>query len=154
MFTEFIVENWLLFAALAAVMILLVFDPAGMASSTARAVSPMELSRLVNHEQAVLVDIRSIEEFEAGHIAKSRNIPLDQIENHSKKLEKIKKRPIVIVCQSGKRSGKAAAKLRKMEFDKLFQLSGGLIEWQKENLPLEKSKATKTNTGKSNAAKS
>ena len=155
MFTEFFIENWFLFAALAAVMILLVFDPAGMGGSVAQAVSPMELSRLVNHEQAVLVDIRSNDEFAAGHIAKSRNIPLDDIENHSKKLEKFKKRPMVLICQSGNRAGKAATKLRKMEFDKLFQLTGGLIEWQKESLPLEKAKAAKSGSGKakSKAAK-
>ena len=154
MYTEFFIENWLLFAALVAVLILLVFDPAGMSNSSARGVSPMELSRLVNHEQAILVDIRSNDEFAAGHIAKSRNIPLDDIEKQSKKLEKLKKRPMVLICQSGNRAGKAAAKLRKMEFDKLFQLSGGLVEWQKESLPLEKTKATKSNSGKAKAAKS
>ncbi len=154
MLTEFFIENWFLFAALAAVMILLVFDPAGMSSSAARAVSPMELSRLVNHEQAVIVDIRSHDEFAAGHIAKSRNIPLENIESHSKKLEKLKKRPLVLVCQTGNRAGKAAMKLRKMEFDKLFQLKGGLIEWQKENLPLEKARVTKAASGKAKTTKS
>ena len=153
MFTEFFIENWFLFAALAAVLILLVFDPAGMSNKSASAVSPMELSRLVNHEQAVLVDVRSNEEFAAGHIAKSRNVPLDEIESQSKKLEKFKKRPIVLICGSGNKTGKAAAQLRKMEFDKLFQLSGGLVEWQKESLPLEKSKATKSTSGKAKAAK-
>lgn len=155
MFTEFFIENWLLFAALAAVMILLVFDPAGMmGGSVARSVSPMELSRLVNHEQAILVDIRSNEEFASGHISKSRNIPLEDIENQSKKLEKFKKRPIVLICQTGNKAGKASAKLRKLEFDKLFQLGGGLIEWQKENLPLEKAKVAKKTSARSKSAKS
>ena len=93
MFTEFFIENWFLFAALGAVMILLVFDPGGMSNSAATAVSPMELSQLVNHEQAVLVDIRSKDEFAAGHIAKSKNIPLEDIESQAKKLEKFKNGP-------------------------------------------------------------
>ena len=143
MFTEFFLENWVLFLALVAVLVLLVFDPSAAGGSQARSVSPMELSRLVNHEQAVLIDTRSSEEFAAGHITKSRNIPLDDIESSAKKLEKFKKRPMVLICQSGNRAGKAAAKLRKLQFDKLFQLSGGLIEWRKENLPLEKSSAEK-----------
>ena len=149
MYTEFFIENWFLFAALGAIMVLLILDPLGMSGGSATAVSPMELSRLVNHEQAVLVDIRSKEEFAAGHIAKSRNIPLDEIESHSKKLEKFKKRPMVLICGSGNKTGKAATQLRKLEFDKLFQLTGGLVEWQKESLPLEKSNPTKSTSGKS-----
>ena len=101
----------------------------------------MELSRLVNHEQAVLLDIRNKDEFDAGHIAKSRNIPLQDLQKKSRQLEKFKKRPMVIISQAGRESGKAANQLRKLEFDKLFHLTGGLVEWHKDNLPLEKSKS-------------
>ena len=141
MFVEFFMQNWPLFLALAAVVGLMAFNPAGMSTGSARGVSPMELSRLVNHEQAVLLDVRSKDEFTAGHIAKSKNIPLEDLEKKYRQLEKFKKRPMVIICQTGKQSGKAASQLRKHEFDKLFQLSGGLAEWRKDNLPLDKSKS-------------
>lgn len=140
MFAEFFMQNWPLFLALAAVMGLLAFDPKS-AGSSARGVSPMELSRLVNHEQAVLVDVRSKDEFAAGHIPKSKNIPVEDIEKKSRQLEKFKKRPMVLICQNGKQSGKAANQLRKLKFDKLFHLAGGLAEWHKDNLPLEKSRS-------------
>jgi len=149
MFAEFFMQNWALFLALFVVMGLLMFDPGSARAGSARGVSPMELTRLVNHEQAVIIDVRSPEEFDKGHITKAKNIPLDEIENKSKQLEKFKKRPMVIVCQTGNRAGKAANQLRKLEFDKLFQLTGGLVEWQKDNLPLEKTKH-----GSSKAAKS
>jgi len=141
MFAEFFMQNWPLFLALAAVVGLMAFNPAGSAGGAARGVSPMELSRLVNHEQAVMLDVRSKDEFNAGHIAKSKNIPLDELEKKTRSLEKFKKRPMVIICQNGKSSTKAANQLRKLEFDKLFHLAGGLMEWRKDNLPLEKSKS-------------
>ncbi len=153
MFAEFFMQNWALFVALFAVMGLLMFDPTGSRSSAARGVSPMELTRLVNHEQAVVIDVRSADEFDAGHITKSKNIPLDEIQTKAKQLEKFKKRPLVIVCKSGNRAGKAASQLRKLEFDKLFNLTGGLVEWQKDNLPLEKTKASKSKTSKQKSAK-
>ncbi len=153
MFAEFFMQNWALFLALFAVMGLLMFDPAGGRSGAARGVSPMELTQLVNHEQAVIVDVRSPDEYAAGHITKSKNIPLDEIQTKSKQLEKFKKRPIVIVCKTGNRAGKAANQLRKLEFDKLFHLTGGLVEWQKDNLPLQKSKSGKTKTDKKKSAK-
>ena len=151
MFAEFFMQNWALFLALFAVLGLLMFDPSGSSSSSARGVSPMELSRLVNHEQAVIVDVRSQEEYDRGHITKAKNIPLDEIETKSKQLEKFKKRPLVIVCQTGNRAGKAANQLRKLEFDKLFHLTGGVVEWQKDNLPLEKSKVKKSKSSKAKA---
>ena len=55
----------------------------------------------------------------------------------------------MLICGSGNKTGKAATQLRKLEFDKLFQLTGGLVEWQKDSLPLEKSKTTKSTSGKS-----
>ena len=154
MFTEFFMQNWALFLALLAVLGLLMFDPTSGRSGAARGVSPMELTQLVNHEQAVVIDVRSQDEFKNGHITKSRNVPLADIEAKAKQLEKFKKRPIVIVCQTGNRAGKAANQLRKLEFEKLFHLTGGLVEWQKDNLPLEKSKPAKTKAGKQKPSKS
>ena len=57
-------------------------------------------------EGAVIVDVRTKGEFQAGHIGESRNIPLDTIRKEVEKLKKLNK-PIITVCQSGARSGMA-----------------------------------------------
>jgi phage shock protein E len=63
------------------------------------------LSKLVQ-DGAVIVDVRTKSEYQAGHIKGSRNIPLDHIKNGIKNLQKLNK-PIITVCRSGSRSGMA-----------------------------------------------
>jgi|DewCreStandDraft_5_1066085.scaffolds.fasta_scaffold00287_64 phage shock protein E len=57
---------------------------------------------------ALLVDVRTPGEFAAGHVRGSRNIPLDQLPRHLDSLKKNAK-PVVFVCASGNRSGRATA---------------------------------------------
>ncbi len=79
-----------------------------------------ELLKQIN-EGALLVDVRTVEEFEAGHVKGSVNIPLDQIE---KKLDKFKdQKHIIVFCRSGRRSGKAKEILEKNGFKNV--INGG-----------------------------
>ncbi|GIV55366.1 MAG: sulfurtransferase [Candidatus Kapaibacterium sp.] len=57
---------------------------------------------------ALLVDVRTPGEFAAGHVRGSRNIPLDQLPRHLDSLKKSNK-PVIFVCASGNRSGRATA---------------------------------------------
>lgn len=63
-------------------------------------------------EGAVIVDVRSPDEYAAGHVKGSKNIPLGNIES---KLEAIKKwnKPVITCCASGMRSGSAASVLKR-----------------------------------------
>jgi rhodanese-related sulfurtransferase len=137
---EFIVQNWYLFLALVVIVLLLSFDHARHRISGVKAVSATELPQLLNHEDAVVIDVCEPAEFRNGHIPGAINIPLGQIEESTRKLEKYRKKgtPLVVSCQSGNRSSKGAAKLRKLEFDKVYTLNGGITAWRKENLPVEK----------------
>lgn len=64
-----------------------------------------DLSKQIQ-DGAIIVDVRTKNEFETGHIAGSRNIPLDKIKAEAATLKKEKK-PIITVCRSGNRSGMA-----------------------------------------------
>ena len=69
-----------------------------------------DLSRLIN-EGAVIIDVRSNNEYQAGHIHGSKNIPLDKISSELKKIKELHK-PVVTVCQSGARSRMARSILK------------------------------------------
>ena len=56
---------------------------------------------------AVIIDVRTPGEFQGGHVAGSKNIPLQSIQNRVSEIKKIGK-PIVLCCASGNRSGQAA----------------------------------------------
>ncbi|MDJ0739116.1 MAG: rhodanese-like domain-containing protein [Gammaproteobacteria bacterium] len=111
----------------------LVADPGGK-----HAIDPAGATALINHEDAVVVDVRSIAEFKDGHIVNAINIPLNGFANNVKQLEKYRDRPIVAVCRSGSRSGAACKALRKSGFDNVRNLRGGILAWENANLPVQR----------------
>jgi rhodanese-related sulfurtransferase len=99
-------------------------------------VSPQDATLMINRQDALVLDVRSAEDFGKGHILNARNVPLSQLEGRAGELHKHKARP-VIVCEDGARSS-AAGVLRKMGLEKVYVLSGGLSAWQQAGLPVEK----------------
>ena len=136
MIVEFITSHWYLFALLFVIVLLLSMNPT--AASGAKKISPLQLPQLQAREQAVVLDVGAADSFNKGHIAQSINLPLEQIKDKITKLNKYKNKPIIVACENGARSAKAAGILRVNQFDKLYILEGGLTAWRKENLPLVK----------------
>ncbi|MFG6414844.1 rhodanese-like domain-containing protein [Roseateles sp. DC23W] len=133
---NFLIENWfLILAALASGGMLL--WPMLTASSQGSAVSPAEAVQLVNREKGILIDVSEPEEFAKGRAVGSRNVPLGQIEGH-KQLPSNKALPLVVVCPTGARAGRAAGILRKAGYEKARVMAGGLKAWREANLPVEK----------------
>ena len=102
----------------------------------ANQVSPQEATLLINRADAVILDIRNVDEWGNGHISGARHIALDQLERQIPSLEKLKTHPIIVVCQSGGRSGSACGTLKKHGFEKIFNLSGGLTAWRDAGFPI------------------
>ncbi|MEJ2130401.1 MAG: MBL fold metallo-hydrolase [Gammaproteobacteria bacterium] len=86
-------------------------------------------------DELTLLDVRSPEEFEGelGHIEGSRLVPLDELRERVDEVPR--DRPVVVVCQSGKRSGMAAVILQKAGFEEVANVAGGLINWSRLALP-------------------
>lgn len=93
---------------------------------------------LMNREKAVVIDVCEAAEFSAGHIAGAKNIPLGELEAKLASTVKNKTAPLILVCQSGARSGRAVAIAKKLGFDNAQSLGGGLKAWNAANLPIEK----------------
>lgn len=101
-------------------------------------VSPTDATLMINRENAVFIDVRSPAEFVAGHVADSINIPREKLSERVAELEKFKDRPLILNCASGVRAGGACTDLRKLGFDKVFSLAGGMNAWVQAGLPLKK----------------
>ena len=101
------------------------------------AVDPAKATELINHEDAVVVDVRSIAEFNKSHIINSVNIPLNGFKDQLTQLEKHKDKPIVVCCQSGSRSGAAVRMLQKEGYTGAKNLRGGILAWSNANLPMK-----------------
>jgi len=103
----------------------------------AAAVSPTDAVRLMN-DGAVLIDVRSSNQFKDGHINGARNVPGDQIAAGAPSLDKFKDKTVIVCCDSGVTSGAAARKLTELGFKQVFNLRGGLGAWRQDNLPTVK----------------
>jgi rhodanese-related sulfurtransferase len=96
--------------------------------------SPREVSALLARDQVQLIDVRQPHEHEAGRIAGDRHIELTALATAVDTIDR--ERPIVFYCRTGSRSAMATEAFRGAGFD-AYNMSGGLVEWQAEGLPLE-----------------
>lgn len=109
--------------------------------SPIKAISPTELTLKVNRENAVVLDIRSEDDYRKGHITDARNVKLDQIDKQPLTgLEKQKDTPIIVVCQVGVTAQKAASALAKQGYTQVSLLQGGMNAWTGASLPVVKTK--------------
>ena len=99
-------------------------------------IEPNELTTLINRENAILVDLRTKEDFDAGHIMSALNYPHQDFENQMHELDRYKERPIILVCDMGRNSANIGEKLKKADFKNTFRLNGGMMTWTQENLPV------------------
>ena len=101
-------------------------------------VSTQELVRLVNKDNAIVLDVRDRAEFDEGHIVDAVNIPYASLESRLDELNKYKERPVVIACKMGQHSGAAGTLLQKNGYSNVVRLTGGYSEWRAQNLPVVK----------------
>ncbi len=132
----FVSEQWLLITLLAALIgVFFVTEQ----SKSGKSLGSSELVRLINNDEAVVVDVRSAAEFEAGHIHGALSIPHLKLASRIAELEKNRDKIIVVVDKIGQHSGAAGKALSSKEFN-VRRLSGGISEWQGSSLPLVQGK--------------
>ncbi len=137
---KFFIDNWFLFLAAAVSGGLLLWPLLNKGAGGAGKVSTVAAVQLINREKAVLIDVSEPAEYAAGHATGSRSVPLASLES-SNDLPKNKALPLVVVCPTGTRAGKAVATLKKLGFENARALAGGLEAWRAANLPVEKKTA-------------
>ncbi|MEE3171271.1 MAG: rhodanese-like domain-containing protein [Pseudomonadota bacterium] len=99
-------------------------------------VGPQQAVMLINHKEAIVVDVREKKEFESGHIVDSINIPMTKLKQRITEVWKYKDKPMVVVCKLGQHSGQAAKILQEAGHADVVRLAGGLTEWKAQSLPL------------------
>lgn len=131
---EFVMNHPLLVGAF--LLVLTAWIAYEIKGSTSSGVSSGEATQLINREDAVVVDIRDAGDFKTGHIAGARNIPQSRLDDRMNELEKLKDKPLIVVCKHGQASGAVLAKLAKAGFTRAYKLKGGVSQWQADGLPL------------------
>ena len=138
--SNFIVGHWELFAAL--VVILFLLARTWLGPGAVNLLMPSEAIQLINHKDALVVDVRTDKEYQQGHVMNALHIPLGVLDNRIAELQDYKASAVIMVCRSGARSGQAASKLKKQGFVDVHNLGGGMLAWERANLPVTTKKGT------------
>ena len=85
-----------------------------------------------------MIDVCEPAEFAAGHVTGAKSIPMAELEAKLPGAVKNKATPLVMVCASGARAGRAAALARKLGYENTQVLAGGMKAWRDANLPVER----------------
>ncbi|HWJ95801.1 MAG TPA: rhodanese-like domain-containing protein [Telluria sp.] len=103
-----------------------------------RRATPLQVTQLINRGKTVVLDVRSTDEFAAGHLRDAKNIPLADLGNRIGELDKSKTKTVVVLCQTGVRADKAVRQLAAAGFEDVYSLDGGIAAWQAAGLPVTK----------------
>jgi rhodanese-related sulfurtransferase len=134
---KFLIDNWMLISIAVASGGMLVW-PMISGAMNAGALTASGAVQLINREKAVVVDVSEADEFAAGHVTGAKNVPFSELEGKLPATVKNKALPLILVCATGARAGRAVAVAKKLGYEQAQSLGGGLKAWKEANLPLEK----------------
>lgn len=139
---DFISANWILILV-ALISGIMLFGPMLKGGVTggdsSLAIGAQSAVQLLNRSKAQVIDLRSADDFAAGHIAKAKQMELKNLEEQLPKLVKKQTTPVVFVCTTGTTASKAASKAKALGYESSQFLSGGMPAWVEAKMPVEKS---------------
>ena len=129
---NFLIEHYYFSGPLVIVLILFLISNSKKGGTK---ISCQSLISLSNQDQAFIIDLRSSEDFNSGHITASTNIPMNDLSRRSNEIINSTK-SVVLVCEMGNLSPNAGKKIKKEGLKDIFILRGGINQWRMDNLPL------------------
>lgn len=108
-----------------------------------RGVSAAEATQLINRSNAVVIDLRSADDFAKGHLPSARHIEFGELEAKVAQIGKNKSNPVLLVCQTGQQSHKAQRLVQEAGFAEVHVLDGGVNAWQQAGMPVVKQGGSK-----------
>ena len=131
---EFAGNHPFLVSALMALTVLVIFNEIRLRAGGA-SVSPADAVKLIN-DGAIVIDVRPEAQYKKGHIVNARNMALTELGQKPDAVDKLREKTVLVCCDTGVSSGKAARLLREKGIERVANISGGLAAWQRDSLPL------------------
>ena len=125
-------------AALAVAVIASIGLLAGCSSSNeaTKKVDPVEFSEVIAQPGVIILDVRTPEEFNAGHIANAININLEGSDFASEVSKLDKNATVAVYCRSGNRSAVATDQMAELGFTDMYDMQGGILDWEATGGPV------------------
>jgi rhodanese-related sulfurtransferase len=137
-YMQFATNHYILTLSWILVFSLLIYSFIGSRLRGYKTVNAAGATQLINHDDAIVLDVREENEYRNGHIVNAVHMPISYLNDRMDELEKYKDKNLIVSCKSGQRSGHACALLKKKGFENVYNLSGGMMAWQSDNLPITK----------------
>jgi rhodanese-related sulfurtransferase len=137
-YIEFVTNHPMLMLGLVVILSMILWTELRRFTRGYKEISPMEAVQLINHEDALVLDVREDAELGQGRIRGAKHIPMSMLGKRLEELNRYRDRPVVTYCRSGARSAQASNLLKKHQFQKVFNIAGGLLAWENANLPKSK----------------
>ncbi|PWK86688.1 rhodanese-like domain-containing protein [Fulvimonas soli] len=100
--------------------------------------TPAGLTLLINRDNPLLIDLSARADYEKAHVPGARHVMPSQFDPEHKDLAKAKELPVVVMDKDGRGADKAAQRLVKAGFAKVYTLGGGVAAWQQAQMPVAK----------------
>lgn len=136
---EFVKHNALLIGLAVGSGVALLWPMLNRGASGVTNLSAAEAVLVLNRSKSLILDVRDATEFASGHIQGAKNIPVSELANRLKEIERFKDKSVLVHCQRGTRASSACKILKAQQFSQLNNLQGGLNAWVEAKLPLVKS---------------
>jgi rhodanese-related sulfurtransferase len=133
---EFAGNHPFLVSALLALTVLVIFNETRLRAGGA-SVSPADAVKLINNG-AIVIDVRPEGQYKQGHIVNARNMALAELSQKEGALDKLRDKTVLVCCDTGVSSAKAARLLREKGVERVANIHGGLVAWQRDSLPLDR----------------
>ncbi|WP_392537909.1 rhodanese-like domain-containing protein [Legionella sp. 227] len=136
-FSQFIIHHWQLWLAFIVILLLTFINELITQKRKAKELTPQAAVDLINHENAVVIDLRDKEAFSKGHIIDSIHAKSEDFEQQ--KMDKYKNKPLILIASRAFDAQTVANKIRAQGYQP-HVLGGGIAAWQNAELPLVKGK--------------
>ena len=136
-FLLFLQQNYLLVLSLFVVIGLLVYEEKSGDSSYVR-LSPSDAVSTINRHGAKVLDVRSLKDYQLGHIVGAIHMPIKDLDVNHRVLSKKKDKYWVIVAERGRDGLQVFSTLKKAGFSHVYLLKGGMSAWSEASMPLSK----------------
>ena len=131
----FVTAHWPLFAAFALILVLLIANETKRKFLGYKDVKPNEAVQLINHDDAIVIDVRDDSDYAKGHILNAIHAPYALLDGRMKELEQYRDRVVIAYCRTGQQSARAAMMFCRHGFNKVYKIKGGLLAWESANVP-------------------
>lgn len=136
---QFVHNHLALVALFAAILVALAVTEVLLLFRKYKSLTPAGLTLLINRDSPLLIDLSAYADYEKAHLPGARHVPASQFDPEHKDLAKARELPVVLIDKDGRGAvDKAAQRLVKAGFTKVYTLGGGMLAWQQAQLPTAK----------------